>query len=94
MTRPDIERLITRVDSGLSVAELKPYAEALRWCLAEMDAMRPIIDVMVRIAELDELCEAHPSNSDPAGNAAEVELYDRVKEKTRLVEAYRARETK
>ena len=29
-----------------------------------------------RIRELNEICEAHPANADPVGNAAEIELMD------------------
>lgn len=90
MTRPDIERLIARVESGLAFGELKPYAEALRWCLGEIDAMRPVVDAAVRVVELDEICEAHPGINDEIGQRAEQELYTAVAARTAAVDAYRA----
>jgi len=40
--RANIERLIHRVDSGLQYDELAPYAQALRNCLTELDALRKL----------------------------------------------------
>ena len=60
---------------------------------AEIDAMRPVVDSMVRVVELDEICDQHPGISDPAGQKAEADLYEAVRDRTRAVDAYRARKS-
>lgn len=42
--RATAERRIAQVESKLVFGQLEPYADALREALAEIDAMRPIVD--------------------------------------------------
>lgn len=53
---------------------LRDLADQLEAALAEVARMRPVIDAAVRVAELDEICEAHPRIDDEAGNQAERDL--------------------
>lgn len=56
----------------------------------ELEAMRPIAIAAVRVQDLDEICDAHPSMNDPVGNAAEAEMYAAVTARTHAVHAYRS----
>ena len=58
---------------------------------AEVAAMRPVVEASVRVVELDEICDAHPSNHDPIGRQAEADLYKAAADRTRAVDIYRAR---
>jgi hypothetical protein len=72
--------------------EVSQFAEIKR-LRAEIDAMRPVVDSMVRVVELDEICDQHPGISYPAGQKAEADLYEAVRDRTRAVDAYRARKS-
>jgi hypothetical protein len=57
---------------------------------AEIACMRPVVEAAVLVAELDELCDRHPGNDDPAGRKAEAALYEAVRARTHAVDDYRA----
>lgn len=70
-------------------AHLRDLADQLEAALAEVGRMRPVVDAAVRVAELDEICEAHPRTDDEVGNQAERDLPAAVLAGKDAIDAYR-----
>lgn len=64
-------------------------ADQLEAALAEVARMRPVVDAAVRVAELDEIFEAHPSIDDEVGDQAERDLPAAVLARKDAIDAYR-----
>lgn len=84
----EIERL--RADHSLARSISESLVVAAQKHIDEADRLRPVVDACVRVAELDEILDAHPGSSDAVGIQAERELYDAVAIRAKAIDTYRA----
>lgn len=91
--RAEVERtkLWSCPDCEFTFAAYHTNADGSMSCpVCEVERMRPVVEAAVRVAELDEICDAHPGINDEVGHRAESELYAAVPARTAAVDSYRA----
>lgn len=94
----DFDEVAERDQLRAEVARLTIAAQQSRSGVAEelqeLELMRPVVEAAVRIAKLDEICEAHFGLDDDVGQRAESELSAAINNRNDAVTAYRAAKEK